>query len=107
ILRVNLNWNGRKEIERITPAAINSLNAEERAFFTRALEGHSKGTWKRQKARDVLKYTLAVLVDTNETDSPSDRQSLKHFSKLAEKSSIDVEPIHKGDLHQFAEVAQF
>jgi glutathione synthase/RimK-type ligase-like ATP-grasp enzyme len=103
ILRVNVNWNGKREIERITPAAINSINEHERAFFTRALEEHSKGTWKRPKARDVLKYTLAVLVDTTEKDSPSDQQSLRHLSRLAEKFSIDVDPIQKGDLDRVAE----
>src|SRR4051794_8677996 len=103
ILRVIVNWNGKREIDRITPAAINTLAEHERSFFSKALEEHSKGIWRRPKARDVLKYTLAVLIDETEPDSPSDQQSLRHFSRLAEKSSIDVEPIHKGDLDRVAE----
>jgi RimK family alpha-L-glutamate ligase len=103
ILRVHVNWNGKREIERIAPVAVNTLEDHERSFFTEALDAHTKGTWKRPKARDVLKYTLAVLIDPTETDSPSDQQSLKHLSRLAEKFSIDVDPIQKGDLDRVAE----
>src|SRR5207248_502175 len=83
--------------------AINHLHAAERAVFARGLEEHSKGAWKRPKARAVVKYSLAVLIDAAEEDSPSDQQSLKHFSRLAEKFSIDVEPIQKGDLDRVSE----
>ena len=103
ILRVQIDGNGRKAIERLSAVPVNTLEGPERAFFSRALEEHTKGTWKRPKARDVLKYTLAVLIDPTEQDSPSDQQSLKHLSRLAEKFSIDVEPIQKGDLDRVAE----
>ena len=103
ILRVIATCGERCEIERITPAAINTLEPEERAFFAHALAEHTRGAWKRPKARDVLKYSLAVLIDPTEKDSPSDQQSLKHFARLAEKVSIDVEPIHKNDLDRLAE----
>jgi RimK family alpha-L-glutamate ligase len=103
ILRVIATCGARCEIERITPASVNALEPDERAFFARAMAEHTKGAWKRPKARDVLKYSLAVLIDPTEKDSPSDQQSLKHFARLAEKVSIDVEPIHKGDLDRLAE----
>jgi RimK family alpha-L-glutamate ligase len=103
ILRVIATCGVRCEIERITPAAINTLEPDERAFFAHALAEHTKGAWKRPKARDVLKYSLAVLIDPTEKDSPSDQHSLKHFARLAEKVSIDVEPIQKNDLDRLAE----
>ncbi|CAN5133855.1 RimK family alpha-L-glutamate ligase [soil metagenome] len=103
ILRVTVTAGGKREIERISPVAVNSLLPAERAFFARALAEHTKGTWKRPKARDVLKYTLAVLIDPSEKDSPSDQDSLKLFARFAERFSIDVEPIQKNDLDRLAE----
>jgi RimK family alpha-L-glutamate ligase len=103
ILRVVATCGTRCEIERITPASVNTLEPDERVFFAHALAEHTKGAWRRPKARDVLKYSLAVLIDPTEKDSPSDQQSLKHFARLAEKVSIDVEPILKNDLDRLAE----
>jgi glutathione synthase/RimK-type ligase-like ATP-grasp enzyme len=103
ILRVTLDGQGYKEIDRIVPVAINALNEEERAFFLRALEVHTRRTWKTAKTRTPAKYTLAVLHDPQEKLPPSSQESIRHFAKVAQRFSIDVEPIQKGDLDKLAE----
>ena len=103
ILRVTLDGQGYKEIERIVPVGINTLNEDERAFFLRALEAHTRRTWKTAKTRTPAKYTLAVLHDPQEKLPPSSQESIRHFAKVAQRFSIDVEPIQKGDLDKLAE----
>src|SRR5204863_318442 len=56
------------------------------------------------KARSIAKYDLAVLYDPNEKTAPSSPDSIKHFVRIAEKMSVDVEPITK---RQLAELAEF
>ena len=45
-----------------------------------------------------------MLYDPNEKTAPSSPASIKHFARIAEKLSVDVEPITK---RQFAELAEF
>jgi hypothetical protein len=47
------------------------------------------------KARTIAKYDLAVLYDPNEKMAPSSPVSIKYFARIAEKLSVDVEPITK------------
>lgn len=105
ILRVTLDdaKNGKKHIEKVAFGSINSVTAAERIFFKKALEQHTRGEWKAPKARSVSKYTLAVLSDPSEALPPSDQASLRHFAKIADKMSLEVEPIQKNDLDRLAE----
>lgn len=93
----------RRQIEKIVPVAVNTLTDAERATLGKALEVHTRGTWKEPKARSVSKYTLAVLTDPHEALAPTDQASLRYFAKIAEKMSVEVEPIHKNDLDRLAE----
>jgi glutathione synthase/RimK-type ligase-like ATP-grasp enzyme len=104
VLRVSTSFqNGRCQVERIAPAGVNTLGAEERAFFAHALDLHTRRTWRDAKARNQAKYSLAVLIDASEPHPPSTHTSLRHLAKVAQKFSIEVEPIHKGDLDKLAE----
>jgi glutathione synthase/RimK-type ligase-like ATP-grasp enzyme len=91
-------------IERIRPRTINRLANGENAFFHEALHQHTKREWRDPKARSVAKYDLAVLHDPNEKIPPSSVASIKHFARIAEKHSVDVEPITR---RQLAELAEF
>ena len=85
------------------PVGINTLNEEERAFFLRALEAHTTRDMEDRQDQDAAKYTLAVLHDPQEKLPPSSQESIRHFAKVAQRFSIDVEPIQKGDLDKLAE----
>ena len=91
-------------IERIRPRAITRLANGEAEFFRELLHNHTKREWRDPKARSVAKYDLAVLYDPNEKTAPSSPASMKHFARIAEKMSVDVEPITK---RQLAELAEF
>jgi glutathione synthase/RimK-type ligase-like ATP-grasp enzyme len=93
-------------IDRIRPRNVTRLANGEGEFFRESLHNHTKREWRDPKARSVAKYDLAVLYDPNENErtAPSSADSLKHFGRIAEKMSVDIELITK---RQLAELAEF
>jgi glutathione synthase/RimK-type ligase-like ATP-grasp enzyme len=90
-------------IERIRPRNITRLGNGEGVFLREALHQHTKREWRDPKARTVAKYDLAVLYDPNEKMAPSSPASIKHLARIAEKLSVDVEPITRRQLAELAE----
>jgi glutathione synthase/RimK-type ligase-like ATP-grasp enzyme len=90
-------------IDRIRPRTITRLANGEGAFLREALHRHTKREWRNPKARSVAKYDLAVLYDANEKMAPSSVATIKHFARIAERHSVDVEPITKRQLAELAE----
>src|SRR5205823_2669877 len=85
-------------IERIRPRPMTRLANGEGDFFRSSLHQHTKRDWRDPKARALAKYDLAVLFDPNEKMAPSSAASIKHFARIAEKMSVDVEPITRRQL---------
>jgi glutathione synthase/RimK-type ligase-like ATP-grasp enzyme len=90
-------------IDRIRPRNITRLANGEATFFRDSLHQHTKREWRDPKTRTVAKYDLAVLYDPNEKMPPTSPASIKHMARIAEKLSIDVEPITKRELAELAE----
>jgi glutathione synthase/RimK-type ligase-like ATP-grasp enzyme len=90
-------------IDRIRPRTITRLANGEGTFLREALHQHTRREWRDPKARTLAKYDLAVLYDPNEKMAPSSPASIKHMARIAEKLSIDVEPITKRQLPELAE----
>ena len=90
-------------IERIRPRNVTRLANGEDAFFRESLHQHTRREWRAPKARTIAKYDLAVLLDPNEKLPPSSVASIKHFARIAERHSVDVEPITKRQLAELAE----
>lgn len=90
-------------IDRIRPRNITRLANGEAAYFREALHQHTKREWRDPKARTQAKYDLAVLHDPNEKLPPSSVASIKHFARIAERLSVDVEPITRKQLAELAE----
>jgi glutathione synthase/RimK-type ligase-like ATP-grasp enzyme len=90
-------------IDRIRPRTITRLANGDGAFLREALHRHTKREWRNPKARSIAKYDLAVLYDPNEKMAPSSVATIKHFARIAEKHSVDIEPITKRQLAELAE----
>jgi glutathione synthase/RimK-type ligase-like ATP-grasp enzyme len=90
-------------IDRIRPRNITRLANGEAAFLRDSLHQHTRREWRDPKARAVAKYDLAVLYDPNEKLPPSSPSTIKHMARVAEKLSIDVEPITRRQLAELAE----
>jgi glutathione synthase/RimK-type ligase-like ATP-grasp enzyme len=90
-------------IERIRMRTLTRLANGEAAFLRESLRAHTSREWRDPKARTVPKYDLAVLYDPNEKLAPSSAATIKHFARIADKLSFDVEPITKRQLAELAE----
>src|SRR4029450_6613260 len=89
--------------ERIRPRNITRLANGEAEFLRESLHQHTQREWRDPKARIQAKYDLAVLYDPNEKMPPSSPESIKHFIRIAEKQSVDIEPITRRQLAELAE----
>jgi hypothetical protein len=96
VLRVTASLqNGRWHLERVAATSVTALGEDERAFFTRALDQHTRRNWRDPRARSQARYSLAVLIDPSEPHPPSNQATLRHLAKVAQKFSIEIEPITK------------
>src|SRR5215471_1331102 len=93
----------RYTIDRIRMRTLTRLANGEAMFLREALHRHTAREWRDPKARSVPKYDLAVLYDPNEKLPPSSPGTIKHFARIAEKLSFDVEPITRRQLAELAE----
>jgi glutathione synthase/RimK-type ligase-like ATP-grasp enzyme len=91
------------KIERLRARPLAKLGPEEAEFFRSALQRHTQRDWRSPKTRTVAKYSLAVLQDPAETLPPSSGETIRHFQRLAEKMSVEVEIITKRQLSELAE----
>jgi glutathione synthase/RimK-type ligase-like ATP-grasp enzyme len=90
-------------IDRIRPRNVTRLANGEGEFFRASLHQHTKREWRDPKGRTVAKYDLAVLYDPNEKLPPTSPASIKYFARIAEKMSVDIEPITRRQLAELAE----
>src|ERR1700731_4922001 len=90
-------------IDRIRPRNITRLANGEATFLRESLHQHTRREWRDPKARKLAKYDLAVLYDPNEKLPPSSPNTIKYMARIAEKLSIDGEPITRKQLPELAE----
>jgi glutathione synthase/RimK-type ligase-like ATP-grasp enzyme len=102
-LEITVEPGPRLTIDRIRPRHVTRLANGEAQFFRDCLHHHTRREWRDPKARSVAKYDLAVLLDPDERMPPSSVASLKHLARIAEKLSVEVEPINRRQLDELAE----
>ncbi len=78
------------------------MPAEEKKRFLASLEIHTGREWRASKARVPARYTFATLIDPHEQMPPSQVSSLRHWSRIADRMGVEIEPIHKKDLARLA-----
>ena len=96
--------NGRPQIRRVAAVPVTRLAKPDLATFQAALHKHTTRQWRsKRKDRTTPRYSFAVLYDPAEALPPSDQASIKHWARIAEKLSVEVEPITRRDLPRLAE----
>lgn len=103
VLEVTAEDGDRPQIKRLASVPVTKLSRVELEFFHRALHSHTRREWRSKKDRAAPRYSFAVLYDPNEAMPPSDLSTLKHWSRIAEKQGVEVEPITRRDLARLAE----
>jgi glutathione synthase/RimK-type ligase-like ATP-grasp enzyme len=103
VLEVTIENGDRPQIKRLASVAVTRLNPAELRFFHGALHDHTTREWRGKKDRAAPRYSFAVLHDPNEKMPPSSLATLKHWSRIAEKQGVEIEPITRRDLARLAE----
>ena len=85
------------------PAQHHAARPTARQLPARIAAPHTKREWRDPKARTVPKYDLAVLYDPNEKMAPSSPATIKYMARIAERLSVDVEPVTRRQLAELAE----
>ena len=103
VLEVTVEANGRAQIKKLAAVPVTKLTPEELVHFHAALHTHTTREWRSRKDRATPRYSFAVLYNPQEQLPPSSLASLKHWSRIAEKFGVEVEPITRRDLPRLAE----
>ena len=103
VFQVEFIRNGHWDIKKIVPLSLNKINSEE----IESVQGFAANYFrsKRFKRTKFKNYTyyLAILVNPDEANPPSDAKALKKFEKAAEELNIYTEFITKEDYNRLSE----
>jgi glutathione synthase/RimK-type ligase-like ATP-grasp enzyme len=103
VLEVTVENGGRAQIKRLAAVPVTKLTASELTQFHAALHTHTTREWRSKKDRAAPRYSFAVLYNPQEELPPSSLSTLKHWSRIAEKLGVEIEPITRRDLPRLAE----
>jgi glutathione synthase/RimK-type ligase-like ATP-grasp enzyme len=103
VLEVTIENDDRPQIRRLASVPLSKLTPHELRFFHGALHTHTTREWRGKKDRATPRYSFAALHDPNEKMPPSSLSTLKHWSRIAEKLGVEIEPITRRDLARLAE----
>ena len=91
------------ELKTIRPISANEIPENHREFVIEAASEYFAGRKRRPRKRAAPRFDLAVLVNPDEPDPPSNERALKKFQKAAESVGLDFELITRDDFHRLAE----
>ena len=103
-IEVTITPGKRWRIDRLRARPLAKLGPEETEFFRTSLHRHTQRDWRNPRGRPIARYSLAVLHDPQDELPPSSSETLRHFQRIAEKQSVEVELITR---RQLAELAEF
>lgn len=103
ILEIEFRKRTRWEIVALTPLAPAELDDAEQTVFANALERYSRAVWRRPRERMRYRYDMAILVDPQEPQPPSDAKAIKHFLKTAKRLGIAADLVKRSDYGRLQE----
>lgn len=89
-------------ITRIGFRPLSRMSAAEKERFTASLHSYTSRQWRDSRTRVPARYSFATLIDPREELPPSSVASLKHWSRIAARMGVEVEPITRKDLPRLA-----
>lgn len=90
-------------LESIKTIAISDVPESHRKFVVDAATAYFSGRKRRVRKRATPRYDLAVLINPDEKEPPSNTRALQKFQKAAEAVGLDFELITRDDQHRLAE----
>ena len=97
--RVEDEW----QLKSIYPIAIKDIPESHHEFLVEAATNYFAGRKGRVRKRVEPLFDLAVLVNPDEKEPPSNEAALNKFQKAAEKIGLGYEQITRDDFHRLAE----
>jgi glutathione synthase/RimK-type ligase-like ATP-grasp enzyme len=89
-------------LQSIKPLSLGEVLKEDRPLLRTAAEKYLQR--KRDVKPDKKKYDLAILVDPDDTNPPSDEKAIQRFIRAGDQAGFNVEVINKND---FGELIQY
>lgn len=97
--RSNSHW----QIKSLGPIAASEIPAEHMGFVMEAAREFFGGDFSPPRRPKAYRYDLAILVNANEAEPPSDKRAIKNFMRAADKLGLYTELIGKDDIGRLVE----
>lgn len=92
------------QLQNVRPIAASEIPAEHRSFAVEMVQEYFRGVRARTRTKSTGRFDLAILVNPEEQDCPSNPRALKNFIRAAEAVGFAAELIGRED---FGRLAQF
>ncbi len=92
------------QLQNVQPIAASDIPEEHRAFAVAMVQEYFSGVRARTRCKSAGRFDLAILVNPDEKDSPSNSRALKYFMRAAEAVGFAPELIGRED---FGRIPQF
>jgi len=92
------------QLQNVQPIAASEIPEEHRAFAVAMVEDYFSGVPARTRTKNAARFDLAILVNPEAKDSPSNARALKNFVRAAKAVGFATEFIGRED---FGRISQF
>ena len=104
LLQAKFVWRGDEwRVDTLNPVALGEVPATHHEFLYQTARDYFTRRRSPRKKRDSTRYDLAILVNEDEKEPPSNARALKAFEKAAEDLGFSVDFIDKSDYGHVAE----
>ncbi|MEJ2469592.1 MAG: RimK family protein [Desulfuromonadales bacterium] len=106
LMRAHFSWSLRQKkwlLQSLGPVAVNDVPPEHRAFLLESARLYFAGRQTFAKAKARPRFDLAILVDPDEAEPPSDERALQRFEKAALRAGFAPVRIGRDDYGRLAE----
>ncbi|MFP5357464.1 MAG: RimK family protein [Gammaproteobacteria bacterium] len=104
LLQAEFVWRGDEwRTDSLSPIALGEVPESHREFLFEAAADYFTLKRAPRTKREASRYDLAILINDEDKEAPSNPRALKQFEKAAEDLGFDVEFLDKGDYGHVAE----
>jgi len=104
LLQAKFVWRGDEwRVDALSPIALGEVPASHHEFLYQTARDYFTRRRPPRKKRDSTRYDLAILVNEDEKEPPSNARALKAFEKAAEDLGFSVDFLDKSDYGHVAE----
>lgn len=103
LLRAHFTYNKKWQLQSIGPISASEIPEEHRPFVVQVATEYFAGRRGNVRRRTAARYDLAILVNPEEKEPPSDERALRRFVKAADALGFRTELIGRDDYGRLGE----